>query len=72
MELSKENVTIAGFGMDTFSVHAPTGVDTDKLTTFLKESNACQREHISFSHTYKSEEEGFSCYVFGESGTWHL
>jgi len=72
MELGKHNVSLAGFGMDCFAVVAPTGVDTDKLTEFLKQSNACQRENIEYSYMYDHEEEGMSCFVFNESGAWKL
>lgn len=72
LEPNNKNVTLAGFGMDCFSVVAPTGIDTDKLTEFLKKSNARQRENIEYGYTYEHEDEGKSCFVFNESGAWKL
>ena len=69
MELSNKNVQIAGFGMDCFSVIAPEGCDVEKLKEFLLNSNACQREVIEYSYTYKRE-DGACCFVFSESGGW--
>lgn len=71
VKLSNKNVSIAGFGMDCFSVIAPKGCDVQKLKEFLMKSNACQREFIEFSHTYERD-TGETCYVFTESGAWKL
>jgi hypothetical protein len=70
-KISNKNVSIAGFGMDCFSVIAPKGCDVQELTEFLRKSNACQRENIEFSHVYERE-TGETCYVFSESGAWKL
>jgi len=72
MNLSKDNVSLAGFGMDCFSVYAPTGVNTDQLTEFLKKSNACQREHIKYYRCSSCDVAGMSRYEFTESGSWVL
>jgi len=72
IEPNNKNVTLAGFGMDCFAVVAPSGIDTDKLTEFLRKSNACQRENIKYSYMYDHEDEGKTCYVFAESGGWKL
>jgi len=72
VELSKETVTIASFGMDQFSVLAPTGVDIAELTEYLKKTHICQREFITYSHTLPSKSAGVSYYVFSEKGSWVL
>ena len=71
VKLSNKNVSIAGFGLDSFSVVAPKGCDVDELKKFLMNSNACQREFIEYSHTYERE-TGETCYVFTESGAWNI
>ena len=66
------NVTVVSFGMDQFSVCAPTGVDTEQLTEFLKTTNVCQREHIEYAHSYDAGVAGQTCYVFIERGSWEF
>ena len=70
MECSKDNVHIAGFGIDCFSVTAPTGTDINKLTEFLKKTGISRREHFEFSYKYEYDIEGLTAYVFNESGRW--
>lgn len=70
-KISVDTVKLVGFGMDCFAVSAPKGCDISELESFLINSNARQREHIKFSHTYEMD-TGETAYVFSESGGWCL